>query len=115
MQTHVFGPYEFESPESEQTLRIAMAKRLEHRDTAEFERSCARESQYPCSPLPSPLPLEQFHRFVEVRAHVERFDCLPEPVDDLSVVAVLSDEWNDLDLLLESPSRRYWLHWDTTA
>ena len=82
---------------------------------AEFERSCVRESSAPWSPLPAPLPLERFHRFAQVSALLERFGCSPEPLGNLSIAAVLGDEWNDLDLLLESASRRFWLHWDTTA
>ena len=115
MQTHRFEQYEFDSIASEQEFRFAAAPRAEFPSLEAFARRLPRESQLAWSLLPQPLPLDQHPRVGHVRQLLQQFTCSPEDPSNMRVVAILGDEWNDLELLLDSADRYFWFHWDTTA
>lgn len=115
MQVHTFDSFEIDPRGSEETLRFAFARKTQFDSATEFLASCPREGNLPWKLLDKPLELQGYLRCEDVRVYLERFACSPESISTMMILAVLSEDWNDLELLLESPERYFWFHWDTTA
>jgi hypothetical protein len=114
MQILRFDQFEFDTAASEETLRIAIAPNWQFDSEVEFLSQCPREAREIPAVPPSPMPWMGFRRAQEVIQKICRF-CRADPPIEPATVAVLWDEWCDLEVLIQTPDRYFWYHWDTTA
>lgn len=103
--------YEFDLPDSEQFLELAIAAPSRHyRDLAAFLDACGasscRGSSLPKSWFRWQLVVEQVRRFAGVE--------LPHPSQCRETV-LLNEEWNDVEVGVAVGSVLIWYHWFTTA
>lgn len=102
--------WEFDPPDSEQSLDLAVTKPSRRcPDLAALLASCgASATDGPTLPV-------GWGRWPEVAEHLERFAgiALPGPPDCRAVL--LSDEWNDVELGVAFGSVLVWYHWSTSA
>jgi hypothetical protein len=103
--------FEFDPPDSEQLLDLALASPSRHcPDLPTLLNACgASASDGP------PLP-PGWIRWTEVTAHLERFAglALPHPTQVQSAI-LIRDDWDDVELGIAFGSVLVWYHWSTTA
>jgi hypothetical protein len=105
-------PQIFDSPSTEETLRISVSARSQYPALEEFLSACPREPHLSVAAL-VPIPWVAFKRSQEVADYLRRFAGVlsGEP----STVIVYPDDWNELAVLIQTPQQSIWYHWDTTA
>ena len=103
--------WEFDPPESEQALELAIAATSRRwPDLATLLASCG------ASASDGKPATTGWVRWAEVAAHLERFGgvALPHPTQ-LRAAVLLCDDWNDVELGVEFGSTLLWYHWSTSA
>lgn len=99
---------EFDPPESEQTLELAIASLREHRSlsefTALFATSDARETP--------PMVWKQWGWICD---NIAKFLGVSAPPITECRTEVIGETWDDVELVIESATERIWYHWWTTA
>lgn len=113
MRTLYFDQFEFDTPASEETLRIAIAAKPQFPSEAEFLSACPRRQQRIGAATNSRIPFPSFQGAAIVLENFRLFGVANSLGEAL--VAVIHEEWCDLEILIETPSVRIWYHWDTTA
>src|SRR5262245_26754673 len=108
-----FDQWEFNPPESEQSLDVAIASAREYAGPPEFLAAC-RPADESCRGLPAPQPIAELARCGEVLGYLREYAGL-ELEDGSWSAGVISDEWNDLELVLVSGRQYIWYRWETTA
>jgi hypothetical protein len=104
-----FDEYEFDDLSSEESLTMAISSTVHHQDLTAFLTECGATRP------PASLPSEGWGRWCEVVDYTLRFAGLHLPPLPACRVSLLSDDWNDLELVVETGSLFGWDHWWTTA
>jgi len=104
-----FDSYEFDVPESEESLDLAISSLQQHQDLAPFLADCDASAQV------GSAPPEGWPRWAEVVKSVRRYAGLELPPAETCRVVVLSDDWDDLEVAVAAESLLVWYHWWTTA
>jgi hypothetical protein len=104
-----FDQYEFDSPSSEESLNLAISSTWQHRDLAAFLMECGANGRH------SSQPSGDWDRWSEVVEYTHRFASLHLPPLSACHVLWLSEDWNELELVVETGSLFVWYHWWTTA
>lgn len=149
MQTHIYDQFEFDSAVSENTLHVVIAQKAEHPSAQSFFDNSAHERfrygiynnekrNYRKSPAlkrdrrrkqrklansPTiqlqPIAMAEYIHAKQLREHVDRFNCFPEPIENFTVIASLHHTPPfvplKLELLLESEKHYVWYHYYSTA
>lgn len=104
-----FDQYEFDPPDSEQALDLAISYLGRHRGLEVFLDECG------VSRTRLPLP-PNWARWSAAAEHLRAFAGieLPQPSKWREAV-LLCDEWNDLELGIAIDSLLIWYHWSTSA
>jgi len=103
--------WEFDPPDSEQALDLALATPSRHcRDLAALLAACGASAR------DGPPPPRGWARWGKVAAHLERFAgvALPHPTQVRAAV-LLRDDWDDVELGVAFGSVLVWYHWSTSA
>jgi hypothetical protein len=101
--------YEFEPPDSEQMLELAISSPNQHPDLCQFLEACGA-SAGTGNPPPARWP-----KWPQVVESVRQFAGLELPPADACKVIVLSDDWDDVELVVVVGSLLFWYHWWTSA
>ncbi len=110
-----FDQYEFDSPSSEEELDLTIGTTGQFRDLAAFAH-CAGIRPHDGPPVPdrADRPVSELGRGGWVLDYIRRFASLELP-DGGGRMVVLSDEGDDLELVLVAGRYFVWFHWSTTA
>ncbi len=103
--------WEFDPPDSEQSLELAIAAPSRHcPDLAALLAECGASAR------DGPPPPSGWPRWREVAVHLERFAgvSLPPP-PQVRAAVLLCDDWNDVELGVAFGSVLVWYHWSTSA
>lgn len=112
MRKHSFDFFEFEPPESEQFLDLAFASKRQYADLQEFLADCGALDES----LRSSSGSGNWQETTEyVRAYLRKCLGIELPLTNGSQPTVLSKEWNDVEVSMETPEEFVWFHWWTTA
>lgn len=103
-----FEPDRFSPPDGEQFLELAIASLTDHDSFADFVKSCSPD----CQTSQPPAPWESWPN---IRGNVLWFANLELARPHLCRIEVINDEWDDLEVAIESGTDRVWYHWWTTA
>jgi len=99
---------EFDSRNSEQFLELAIASRSEHRSLSEF--TALHSTSDASNPLPS-----DWKQWDWICWNVAKFlEVILPPISECRV-DIIGEEWDDVELAIETPTERIWYHWWTTA
>ncbi|WP_425395461.1 hypothetical protein [Aeoliella sp.] len=102
---------EFEVPESEQSLSLAVSAASRRCPDLEAFLAACEKSDLPRRALPA-----KWHRWQQVALHLQRIAFLDLPAQEhLRESRVASDDWNDVELVLAFDSVFVWYHWCTSA
>jgi hypothetical protein len=105
-----FDQYEFNSPDSEQSLELAFSGGGQHRDLGAFLAECGASA---CS---GRIPEAGWGRWGMVRAYLLRHAGLELPhLDGCREIALLRDDWDELELAMAIRGNMVWFRWFTTA
>jgi hypothetical protein len=102
---------EFDSPESEQSLELAITSPSRRQpDLAALLIACG------ASACIGPRPPPGWHRWQTIADHLRRFASvdLPHPTQ-LREAMLLRDDWDDVELGVAAGSLLIWYHWSMTA
>jgi hypothetical protein len=109
-----FDQYEFDTTGSEEELDVVIGSTDQFRDFAAFTHWAGITvgdgppvAERPVRPLP------ELGRYKWVLDYIRRFAGLQLP--DGGRVVVLSDEWDDAELVIVAGRYFVWYHWSTTA
>ena len=103
--------YEFDPPDSEQSLELAIAAPSSHcPDLRTLLRACGASSDQ------GPSAAAGWPRWSMVAEHLARFAGLelPRPTG-LRQTLLLRDDWDDVELGVAYGSLLVWYHWSTSA
>lgn len=102
---------EFGVPESEQSLSLAIATPSRScPDLQAFLLACEK-SELPRQPLVSNL-----QRWQQIAAHLKEFANLElPPQEHMRETWMISDDWNNVELVLAFDAVFVWYHWSTSA
>jgi hypothetical protein len=100
MRRLAFDPFEFDSPDSEESLELAVSTSL---------AACGASAR------PGPPPTVNWDRWPSVVVYVRTFAGVELPPIEGCRVILLNDEWDDLELAVAAGSLLVWYHWWTTA
>lgn len=103
-----FGPERFYPPGSEQFLELAVASAIDPDSFDDFVKSCSSN----CRASQPPTPWESWQN---IRGNVLWFAKIELALPQLCRIEVINDEWDDLEVAIESGADRVWYHWWTTA
>lgn len=110
-----FDAYEFDSAASEEQLDLVIGATEQFRDLAAFVDGVGITFKdglpFPERPV---RPLLELGRCGWVLGYIRRFAGLELP-DGAARAVVLSDEWDDFELVLVAGRYYVWYHWSTTA
>lgn len=110
MRRLLFDQYEFDTPDSEQSLDLAISSPSQHADLAALLAACGASVRAASAPPPN------WRRWVEVADLLGRFAGIELPHPSRWREAMLiSDEWNDLELGISVKTILVWFHWSTSA
>jgi hypothetical protein len=101
------------SSSPEEAIRIAIASREEFSSDLEFLDQCPRDAAVPAEPLQY-VPWKKFQRAEQVAEELKRFGVVWLPGES-AVVAQLTDDWDEVEVLIQDDDRRIWYHWETSA
>jgi hypothetical protein len=103
--------YEFDPPDSEQSLELALAAPSPRcPNLAALLATCGATAQVGSAPPPGWL------RWHQIVAHLESFVGVSlQHTTRMREVALLRDDWDDLELGLAFESVLVWYHWSTSA
>jgi hypothetical protein len=104
-----FDEYEFDRPDSEESLELVISSSRQHPELTEFLSACG------ASALVGSSPPANWGRWSEVTAHVQRFAGFELPSFNACQVILFSDDWDDLELAVIVGPHLVWYHWWTTA
>ena len=110
MRTLSFDPYEFESPGSEQSLEIAIASPVQHRDLDRFLSACGA-SNSSAQPIPPNWP--HWQSVIDDLQSYAHLTLLHR--NEVRQSFLLQDDWNDREVGLAVGSYFVWYHWSTSA
>jgi hypothetical protein len=115
LRTLHFDQYEFDTSDSEEELDLVIGTTDQFHDLAAFAHKAGITAQFgpPIAERPSRL-LQELRQRVWVLAYIRRFAGL-ELSDGGGQAAILSDEWDDLELVIVTGRYFIWYHWSTTA
>lgn len=106
-----FDQYEFDSPNSEQTLELVLASPKQHHDLTMFLEKCDAASA-----ISGRSPDAGWDRWEKVRGHLRQFIGLELPhLDGCREIVLICDDWNDLELAIAAGANLIWYHWSTSA
>jgi hypothetical protein len=103
--------YEFDPPDSEQALEVALAApSRDCPDLAALLAACG------ASALAGRPPPADWARWGQITAHLHRFAAVavPDPTQ-LRAAVLLRDDWDDVELGIALDSVLVWYHWSTSA
>ena len=105
-----FDQHEFAPPASEQSLDLVISSPPQHTDLTSLLAACG------ASAVAAPPPPPGWPRWVTVADHLRRLAGveLPHP-SQWRDAALISDDWNDVELGVAVGSVLVWYHWFTTA
>jgi hypothetical protein len=102
--------YEFDPPDSEQFLELAISSATRHQDLGAFLAECG------ASAISGRSPDAGWGRWEMVRDHLGRFAGLElPPPGGCRELILLRDDWDDLELAIMSGADLVWYHWYTSA
>lgn len=102
--------FEFDPPDSEQSLELAIARPSQPRGFRAFLTGCGASA--PGGPPPDP----GWRRWEQVRDHVRRFAGIELPhLGGCREVTLLRDEWNGLEVGPSCGPHLLWYYWSTGA
>ncbi len=104
-----FDAYEFDTPDSEESLDLAVSSSRQHGTLAVFLSLCGASAQ---AGRPA---LSGWPRWTEVAANVRERAGVELPAAEECEVVILSDEWDNLELAVVAGPVFIWYHWATTA
>ncbi len=111
MRRMSFDQDEFDPPDSEQFLELALSSPgRRHQDLATFLADCG------ASAISGRTPDVGWGRWEMISEHLSRFARLNLPgIGGCREVVLLRDDWDDLELAITSGAYLIWYHWYTTA
>jgi len=104
-----FDQNKFDTPDSEQSLDLAVSSSRQHESLAAFLSECGASTQ---TGWPAPAG---WSRWTEVVVTVRERAMVELPAAERCEVFVLSDEWDELELAMVAGPVLLWYHWWTTA
>lgn len=117
MRTLRFNQYEFDHPNSEESLEVWVAPRGECGHLGAFLVDCGelRLSNPERATDSIILRLDDLNRSEMVIDYLKNYCHLDLEEPALYPVLVLLDDWNDLKLAMELPEQFILFHWETSA
>jgi hypothetical protein len=110
MRRLFFDQYEFDTPNSEESLELVISSPRQHPDLGAFLKECGASAQ------DGPPPAPGWPRWHTVTEHLRRLAGVELPHPSRFRAAVLMhDDWNDLELAIAFGPLIIWYHWSTTA
>jgi hypothetical protein len=100
--------YEFDVIDAEQSLDMAFSSIRQHADLLSFTAACG--ASHGGAQAPADWP-----RWRDVSEYVRRFAGVELPPLADCRALILSDIWNDLELVVQTNDQLIWYHWWTTA
>jgi len=110
MRRVICDEFEFNSPDSEQTVELAIASKSPYCPDLTSLLSRCGASAYSGSQPPVDWP-----QWPEVAEHLNRFAALELPHPSQLSAVLLRNNWDDVELAVEYGSVFVWYHWSTTA
>jgi hypothetical protein len=108
MRKLFFDCYEVNTPCSEEELELAIAPRSQCPNWTAFATDCKVSTD-------GNPPPENWKNWEHITRYVQKFAGIDLPSLEKCSVVVVHDEWDDLELVIETPSEFIWFHWSTTA
>lgn len=102
--------FEFDPPDSEQSLELALSCPRQHPELGTFLAECGASATSGRPPEPGWVHWET------VRGHLRRFAGLELPhLGECREVALLRDDWDDVELVIAAGVSLIRYHWSTSA
>jgi hypothetical protein len=111
MRRIICDQYEFEPPDSEQSLELAIATPSHHfPDLKSLLVACEASAHNDSAPPPG------WRRWQMIASHLKQFADIDMPhPNQLRGAMLICDDWNDVEVGIAFGSTLVWYHWLTTA
>lgn len=102
--------YEFDPPDSEQCLELALSNATRYPDLGAFLEACG------ASASPGRVLELGWGDWEMVQAHLRRFAGLELPdLGECREAVLIRNDWDDIELAIRAGDDAIWYHWFTTA
>ncbi len=115
MRTWTIDQFEFEDPQSEEMLEVAIASRGRFPFPSVAEFVAAAVGQDAARSLLDAIPFDERMCNGMVREYLDQFTGTPLPSPCEWPTHVLSDEWNECHIILSAPEKFISYCWSTSA